>query len=81
MPTTFDGCEVDSCSEEWRAECEARHVLRLNGYWVPDGRGGQVKVSAKRHRHEYLDRVEAKRGVASREQLQDHVRRLWDAGR
>ncbi len=57
-----DGTFVDSTSELWRAECEARHVLRLR---------------SKMQRHEYLARVEAKRGKDSRDVLQAAVMALW----
>jgi hypothetical protein len=57
-----DGTVVDSASEAWRAECEARHVLRL---------------PTKMRRYDYLDRVEGKRGKASREALQAAVMALW----
>lgn len=75
----FDGSVVRSDSEEWRAECEARHVLRLSGYLVTDDRGRQQRTSAQRHRHEYLERVEQKRGRASRDELQAHVMRIWNS--
>ncbi len=81
LVTLYDGTRVASDSEEWRAECEARHLLHLNGYYVTDDRGRQLRTSAQRHRHEYLDRVQAKRGRASRDALQAHAMRLWQAGR
>lgn len=64
--TLIDGREVDHQSEEWRAECEARHVLRL-----PD----------KSARWTYLNGVERKRGKASRDALEAQVWAVWEAGR
>lgn len=60
--TLFDGTVVDSASESWRAECEARHVLRL---------------PSKQHRLDYLARVESKRGKASRDALEALGLALW----
>jgi hypothetical protein len=57
MPTVTlcDGREVDSASEEWRAECEARHLLNL---------------ATRADRLAYLERVRAKRGAAGRAELE-----------
>ena len=62
MVILHDGRVVHSSSEEWRAECEARHVLRL-----PD-------VKARRA---YLRRAGSKRGEAARAQLETHILALW----
>lgn len=64
-----DGTVADSASDAWRAECEARSLLRL---------------PSKRHRVDYLARVEAKRGPESRAALEALALALWgrmrDAG-
>lgn len=62
----IDGTEVDSSSEAWRAECEARHVLNMHG---------------KPARYAYLTRVESKRGKVNRDALEAGVMGLWRAGR
>jgi hypothetical protein len=75
--TLIDGTETCSWSEDWRAECEARHVLAMPG---------------KFERREYLrGREEAgkivKRGVfqvrgeAACLQLEAQVRKVWEARR
>lgn len=61
-----DGSVVDSASEEWRAECEARHVLAM---------------PTKRHRHDYLNRVMSKRGKPARDRLEADVWRVYEAAR
>lgn len=60
--TLFDGREVDSASEDWRAECEARHVLSM------------PSVVARR---EYLAGIRQRRGPNAYEALADLVRALW----
>ena len=60
----IDGREVDSYSAEWRAECEARHVLNMET-------NGQ--------RYAYLARVESKRGKPARDALQKLVMDVWRA--
>ena len=45
--TLHDGREVDSSSEEWRAECEARHILSMS----------------QEKRAEFFQDVERKRGA------------------
>lgn len=61
-----DGRQVDSFSEEWRAECEARRVVRMRS------RGDRLG---------YLARVEERRGVAARKRLERDVLDLWNAAR
>jgi len=60
--TLIDGREVDSASEEWRAECEARHVLSMRDI----GR-----------RREYLAAITKRRGEAHGKMLADLVRAVW----
>jgi len=66
MEKAFDGREVCNYSDEWRDECEARHVLRL---------------PTKSDRYGYLHRVQAKRGEAARHALAALVMAVWRAGR
>jgi hypothetical protein len=54
-------CQVDTYSEEWRHECEARAVLNMP---LLDGQN-------------YLQLVEEKRGKSARDYLQVKVRELW----
>lgn len=60
--TLIDGTQVDSWSEAWRAECEARHVLAM------------PNVIARR---EYLAAIRKKRGDVAGQQLEDLVRAVW----
>lgn len=60
--TLHDGRQVDSASEEWRLETEARELLRRN-------------TNARR---EYLDAVERKRGAEACEQLKAVFLKLWE---
>ena len=62
----IDGTEVDSSGEEWRAECEARHVLNMD---------------TKGQRYAYLARVESKRGKPARDALHAQVMAVWRARR
>lgn len=61
-----DGRKVGSWSEEWRAECEARAVLRM---------------PTKMHRRGYLLRVADRRGQEAANALERHVMQLWEAER
>lgn len=58
----IDGREVSNYSPEWRAECEARHVLTM------------PSIQARR---EYLAAIRKKRGDAAGQQLEDLVRAVW----
>ena len=60
--TLHDGRQVDSSSEEWRLETEARELLR----W------GTLE------RREYLAAVERKRGAQACEQLKAVFMKLWE---
>lgn len=64
--TLIDGSEVDSASEAWRAECEARHVLAMPA------------VEARR---EYLTGIQKRRGQAAYQALADLVREVWRVGK
>lgn len=64
--TLIDGRQVDSWSEAWRAECEARHVLSL--------------PTIERRRN-YLAGATHKRGEAAGKELADLVRKVWEHNR
>lgn len=63
--TLSDGTEVDTSSEAWRLECEAKAALRLD----------------LNSRRAYLEDIERKRGKAAHEQLKAAIVRIWTAGR
>ena len=58
----MDDAPVDTWSEEWRLECEARHVLSLKD---------------KKARVAYLGRIKVKRGNQAADQLEGAVYRAW----
>lgn len=64
LVTLHDGRVVDTWSEDWRAECEARAVLRM---------------PSKDHRYRWLDAVEKRRGRDARMELQRRVMAIWRA--
>ena len=64
MVELYDGRQVSNYSEEWRAECEARAVVRL---------------STKMARRAYIWRVREKRGDAAANALERLVWALWEA--
>lgn len=64
--TLHDGRTVDSSSEDWRAECEARHVLNL---------------PTRLARSTYLRRVRDRRGDAAAEALRELGLKIWKAQR
>ena len=59
----IDGRQVDSASEDWRLETEARELLR----W------GTLE------RREYLATVERKRGTKACDELKAVFMKLWEA--
>ena len=61
-----DGRKVDSASEEWRQECEARFILGF----------GNIK-----ERRDWLDAIEKRRGKASTDRLRETIQALWKARR
>ncbi|AVJ32155.1 hypothetical protein CLM74_04860 [Stenotrophomonas sp. MYb57] len=79
MPWTHDGRSVGSSSADWRLDCEARHLLGLDGYHCIDARGRRMKIGPRRHRQQYLQRVQAARGLAERDRLAAAALRIWDA--
>lgn len=60
--TLLDGRVVDSYSEEWRIECEARAV---------------TKMQSLDKRRSYLEHVEARRGKDAAEELKRLIRLMW----
>lgn len=64
--TLIDGRHVDSYSEEWRHECEARHVARLPGQAA---------------RHGYVAGVKEIRGAAAGQALADLAATIYTAER
>jgi len=58
----MDDAPIDTWSEAWRLECEARHVLGLKD---------------KKARTAYLGRIRAKRGDQAAEILEGAVYRAW----
>lgn len=66
LVTLHDGRVVGSWSEEWRAECEARAVLRL-----------PTKVRRQGH----ILRVRERRGDAAANELERRVMAIWKADR
>lgn len=64
--TLIDGRQVDSYSDDWRAECEARQVLAM-----PD-------IQARRT---YLADISKRRGEVAGQALADLVRAVWTKNR
>ena len=64
--TLHEGRKVDSASEDWRHECEAQAIARL-------------QTLADRRAH--LERIEAKRGKAAADKLRATMQALWKARR
>ena len=64
--TLHDGREVDSASEDWRHECEAEAIARL-----------QTLDDRRAH----LEWIEAKRGKAAADKLRATMQALWKARR
>lgn len=64
--TLIDGRVVSSSSEEFRHECEARHIARM---------------PTREQRHAQLDRVEKVRGRDARRALQKLAQQIFYAER
>ena len=64
METLVDGTRVDSASEAWRHETEARHIARL---------------PALADRRAWLVTIEHKRGKPAADALRQTMGRLWKA--
>lgn len=63
--TLLSGQQVDSSSEEWRNECEARAMLR-------------IELSSRRA---MLEDIERRRGKPAADKLKATMTDLWKAGR
>jgi hypothetical protein len=63
--TLSDGREVDTASEDWRCECEAKAVLRL----------------PFNLRKTTLEDIERKRGKDARKALEARIVQIWTDGR
>ncbi len=61
--TLVDGRKVDSASEAWRHECEARHVATL---------------PARQDRQAYLEAVRKRRGEPAGQQLEALATRIYN---
>ena len=77
MPRTHDGREAGTDGTDWRLACEARRLLQLGGYRYIDACGRWRMVSPRRHRQQYLERVQAIRGHAERDRLSALALRIW----
>ncbi|CAB4199645.1 hypothetical protein UFOVP1356_1 [uncultured Caudovirales phage] len=66
LVTLHDGRQVDSWSEAWRAECEARHILAMPNIHL---------------RRIYLADVTKRRGEVAGKALGDLVRAVWSHAR
>lgn len=66
MVTLADGREVPSDSQEWKDECEARHILNMG---------------TKAARIELLNQIEKKRGPDARRALEVRILTLWELSR
>jgi len=64
--TLHDGQQVDSASEAWRHETEARTILGLRNVT---------------ERRDWLDAIEKRRGKAAADRLRETVHALWKARR
>ncbi|WP_036041574.1 DUF7696 family protein [Bradyrhizobium yuanmingense] len=78
--TLIDGRQVANDSEEWRAECEARAVCKMGGYYFVDPKTERrTWISANSVRQQYVMRVADKRGQQPADELKAAVLRIWDA--
>ena len=64
MPALHDGREVAPDSDEWRHECEARHILAL---------------PALADRRAWLEAIEHRRGKADADRLRQTMGAIWQA--
>ncbi len=64
MPILIDGREVESDSEEYRHECEARAIAKLPGL---------------AQRRAWLEDIERKRGKAEADRVRATLAALWEA--
>lgn len=64
--TLIDGSRVDSASEAWRHECEARHIARL---------------PTSEQRHDYIASVSKRRGPEAAHALQALATQIYTSER
>ena len=64
MVTLVDGTEVDSASEAWRHETEARNIF---------------KMGPLANRRAWLEHVEHRRGKAAADALRQTMGEIWEA--
>ena len=67
---------MDTSSEEWRRECEARWVLKN----LPVANKPRARIR-KTTRREYIEAVERQRGKEAADQLKRDIRKQWEAQR
>jgi hypothetical protein len=72
-----DGTQVGSCSEAWRAHCEAKWVFEFLPVVVNRRRKSTPQIS----RREYMEGVEQRRGKDAADNLKRAVVALWKAGK
>ena len=63
---------VDTSSEEWRRECEARWVLKN----LPVANKPRARIK-KTTRREYIEAVERQRGKEAADQLKADIKKEW----
>ena len=63
---------IDTYSEEWRRECEARFALSL-----PDKSDKRKKGWQAVGKREYLQRIKDRRGQAAHDALRDEMVKQW----
>lgn len=62
----IDGRMVDTSSEDWRHECEARAIMALHSTQM---------------RREFLEAIERKRGKEAADKLRHTIGLMWEAAR
>lgn len=62
--TLIDGSHVDSASEDWRHECEARAIAAR---------------PSLQQRRDYLEAIEKRRGAAAAQRLRATMKQIWEA--
>lgn len=73
--TLLDGTVVDSGSEAWRLECEARHVLAL-----PDKAARQHFLDGcRKFDGTFIKGILQRRGVEARDILKAKVMEVWQS--
>ena len=66
MPVLIDGRQVETDSEAWRHECEARAIAML---------------PTLAERRAWLENLERRRGKAAVDILRETMKQLWEARR